>query len=116
MVSPFDLTGRVVMVTGASSGIGRETSIILSRLGARLILVARNQDRLAETHNALQVASHAVEAYDLSAFQHIPDWMREVASRHGKIDGVVHCAGVHIFSPLKMMQAEGIETLWHTNI
>ena len=49
MINPLDLTGRTVLVTGASSGIGRETALLLSRLGARVVLNGRNEERLRET-------------------------------------------------------------------
>ena len=52
VLNPFELTARRILVTGASSGIGRETAIVLSQMGARLILVARNQERLKSTHSA----------------------------------------------------------------
>jgi len=48
MLNPMDLTNRIILVTGASSGIGRSTAILLSELGAKIILVGRNEKRLAE--------------------------------------------------------------------
>ena len=49
MINPMELTGKRIMVTGASSGIGRETAILLSQLGAQVVLLGRDEKRLAET-------------------------------------------------------------------
>lgn len=49
MINPMDLTQKHIVVTGASSGLGRETCILLAQLGAKISLIARNEDRLAET-------------------------------------------------------------------
>jgi NAD(P)-dependent dehydrogenase (short-subunit alcohol dehydrogenase family) len=116
MLNPLDMTGRRVLVTGASSGIGRETAIILSRLGAAIILVARNLERLEETLGRLDGAGHAIEVRDLSIYEDIPSWMRECATRHGPMDGLVHCAGLHLCVPVKVMAAADVETLWQTNV
>ncbi|MET0125822.1 MAG: SDR family NAD(P)-dependent oxidoreductase, partial [Pseudomonas caspiana] len=57
-VNPFSLNGRSIMVTGASSGIGRQVAIWLSKQGARITLVARNQERLEETLHQLSGGAH----------------------------------------------------------
>ena len=49
MINPMDLTSKLVLITGASSGIGKETAIQISRLGARVVLVARRVEQLEET-------------------------------------------------------------------
>ena len=48
MINPMELTGKRIMVTGASSGIGRETAILLSQLGAQVVLLGRDEKRLAD--------------------------------------------------------------------
>lgn len=52
--NPFSLVGKTILVTGASSGIGRSTAIECSRLGAKLIITARNENRLRETFESLE--------------------------------------------------------------
>ena len=58
-MNPIDLTGKTVMVTGASNGIGRATAIYLSKLGARIVAVGRNQARLDDTLAALEGSQHS---------------------------------------------------------
>ena len=116
MLNPLEMTGRRILVTGASSGIGRETAIILSRLGARIVLVARNRERLEETAGKLEGTGHGIEVCDLSEYENIPSWMRECAVRDGPIDGLVHSAGLHISMPVKAMSAADAERLWQTNV
>ena len=99
------MTGHTVLVTGASSGIGRGTSRLLSELGARIILVARNRERLEKTASALAGADHQVEPFDLTMVDEVPVWLKQGADRWGLIDGVVHCAGVEATVPLKSWSA-----------
>ena len=72
MLNPLDLSGRTVLVTGASSGIGRDTALLLSQLGARIVLAGRDFGRLAETLSTLVGEPSPVEAFDLSDAERIP--------------------------------------------
>ena len=116
MLNPMDLTERTVLVTGASSGIGRETSLLLSRLGARVVLVARNGDQLEETRSLLEGTGHGVEAYDLCRFEAVPEWMRALAKKYGLLDGVVHSAGTQLTTPLKALEAAPVDAMMRTNV
>ncbi|MDE6235029.1 MAG: SDR family NAD(P)-dependent oxidoreductase, partial [Muribaculaceae bacterium] len=64
--NPFSLEGKTILVTGASSGIGRATAVEVARLGARLVLVARDENRLNETLEALAGDGHSVISADLT--------------------------------------------------
>jgi len=77
MYHPLELTDRRVLVTGASSGIGRTTSVILSRLGAKLTLtlVARSREPLDETEKLLEGEGHDVAPCDLRESDAIPRWI-----------------------------------------
>jgi NAD(P)-dependent dehydrogenase (short-subunit alcohol dehydrogenase family) len=115
MLNPLDLSGRVVLVTGASSGIGRDTAVLLSQLGARLVLVGRNSGRLTEAFSELAGEGHIIESFDLSAAEQIPLWIRGVASNVGPLSGAVHCAGMHSHRPLKILDVGKFEEVQRIN-
>jgi NAD(P)-dependent dehydrogenase (short-subunit alcohol dehydrogenase family) len=115
-INPMDLTGRLILVTGASSGIGRATALLLSQLNARLILVARNRDRLEQTHSALEGTNHQVEPFDLTNLDAIPGWIKDLASRSGPLHGVVHGAGVYGVIPLRILTAPKLEEILRVNL
>src|ERR1039457_6918766 len=106
MVNPMALSGRAVLVTRASSGIGRDTATLLSELGARLVLTGRNPERLTDAFSGLTADGHCVETFDLSAVDQIPEWIKGIAIKVGPLAGLVHCAGVHSRRPLKVLDAD----------
>ena len=66
MYNPFSIADRIILVTGASSGIGRSTAIECSRMGAKLVVTGRNEARLQETLNALEGEGHLAIVADLT--------------------------------------------------
>ncbi len=116
MINPMELIDRTIMVTGASSGIGRETAILLSQLGARLILIGRNAEQLNKTLASLEGTAHHVYTFDLSNIDEIPRWMKEVTSASGPLHGLVHSAGLQFTRPLRIMSSENIEELMRVNV
>lgn len=111
----MELSGRTILITGASSGIGRATSILLSQLGARLILAGRNKERLDQTARQLEGSDHSIEAFDLTDIDGISQWLKAVASRVGALDGLVHSAGVHITRPLRFLSDESVQEVMSIN-
>ncbi len=110
------LSGRVILVTGASSGIGRETAVLLSELGARLVLTGRDAGRLSATLSRLADGMHSVEPFDLTAVEQIPAWLNGIAAKTGPLAGLVHCAGVHSRRPLKVLDADSFEQVQRINV
>lgn len=100
---PYDLGGRRILVTGASSGIGRAVAVVSARLGAFVICSGRDQARLEETTAMIGPENGATEQFDLSCTHAIGQWMKDLTERHGKIDGLVHAAGVQVYTPLRML-------------
>jgi NAD(P)-dependent dehydrogenase (short-subunit alcohol dehydrogenase family) len=96
------LKGRLIVVTGASSGIGRETALLLARCGARLVLLGRDEERLGQTLDELAGEDHAVYATDLTDAEQAADLIQSIAKQHGVIDGVFHAAGTTLTLPAKL--------------
>ena len=88
--NPFSLNGKTVLVTGASSGIGRGIAIACSRMGATLILNGRNEERLNDTLAALEGTAHNKVVGDLA----IHTDLERIVGQLPILDGVVHCAGI----------------------
>lgn len=114
--NPMDLTGRVMLVTGASAGIGRATAVLLSRLGARVVVNGRDLDRLNETIDRLTGEGHGVAAFDLSDLDAVPGWMKAQAAIHGPFDGVAHCAGVQTLRPVRIFSAAFFDEVMRANL
>ena len=87
--NPFSLDGKTVLITGASSGIGRETAIQCSNLGARIIITGRNEDRLTDTLSSLKGNSNNMIISDLTSQEDLERLVAEVPL----VNGVVLCAG-----------------------
>lgn len=109
--NPFSLSGKTVLVTGASSGIGRGISIACSRMGATLLLNGRNEKRLAETLAALDGANHCVISGDLS----IQEDVERIVAQIPALDGVVHCAGIGERTLCKNIGQADIDSMMGTN-
>lgn len=109
-MTPYSLKGRRILVTGASSGIGRACAICATTLGAEVILTGRRLPALEETL-AQCSGKELVIAGDLTS----QEFVRELVERAGKIDGLVHAAGVGPMCPVGMLTAEHIESVMRTN-
>lgn len=100
--NPMALTGKQILITGASSGMGRQTAITVSRLGARVICVARREEHLAQTISMLSGDGHRYYPIDLSDVLAIEAFVKRMNADCGWIDGFVHCAGDVVTRPLHM--------------
>ena len=101
MRNPLDLSGKSFLVTGASSGIGRDAAQLLAELGARVALSGRDEKRLADSLGALAGEGHGTFPMELGDTDRIPDWLQQVAAKTGPLAGIVHCAGVHSMMPVR---------------
>lgn len=115
--NPFSLKNKTVLITGASSGIGRETAIVLSKLGAKTVLLARNKDRLTETKNSLEnTDNHLIISTDLSEIEQLEDVVKEVKLFVNKIDGIVHCAGMSSTIPIRSLNETKLNKHFGINV
>ena len=105
-----------ILVTGASSGIGREVAIWLSRQGARIVAVARDPQRLEETLSQLHGEGHSVEVFDFLGGGDVSAWLKALARSGSPFDGLVHAAGVQLPLPIRAMGLDHWETIFATNV
>lgn len=109
--NPFSLAGKNILVTGASSGIGRRIAIECSRLGAFVVITGRNKERLDDTFAQLEGESNKKILADLGEnvgidllVEHLP-----------VLDGVVHCAGIGDRTLCKAIKSEDIDRVMSIN-
>lgn len=111
-----DLTGKKILVTGASSGIGRATSIELSKLNAQVILIGRNRMELENTLSQMSGSNHGYYINDLTDLSGIGTLVKHVVEADGrKLDGMVHCAGVSLRLPVRNLNYENMDVVMKTN-
>ena len=99
-MNPFSLVGKTILITGASSGIGRATAISCSQMGAVIILTGRNETRLSATYSMLEGQDHLQICADLT----IQNEMDKLIEQLPKLDGIVSVAGTA--KPLVLQQTD----------
>ncbi len=109
--NPFSLSGKTILVTGASSGIGRATAIECSRLEAKVIITGRSIERLEETLSSMQGAGHSIVVADLAE----TEGLDVLVTALPPLDGVVHSAGASKRLPLKFIKEESLSALMNIN-
>lgn len=115
-LDPFSLTGKHILVTGASSGIGREIAIWLSKQGALLTLAARDVSRLELTMSMMAGSAHRIEIIDFLEGSDISQWLKSLAKTSSPFDGLVHAAGVQMPMPIRATSLSHWERIMTTNV
>lgn len=111
ITNPFSLDGKRVLVTGASSGIGRQIAILFSHMRAEVVLTARNEAHLAETLAAMAPGNHVIVPADLIDSEQ----RNRLTERAGDVDGVVHSAGTSLLSPIRLLPERHVRDLFAVN-
>lgn len=111
MDNPFSLVGKTILVTGASSGIGRSIAVECSKMGATLIITGRNSTRLNETYELLIGYNHQQYPVDLTNNEDLQSLVRFLP----KLDGFVSNAGIAIPQVLQMSKVEDINNVFEIN-
>ena len=112
----LDLTGKVIIITGAGSGIGRETAIRASQLGARVVMIDLAEQGLKETFDSLDGVGHCYFVADLTVPDTIGTIIKDtLAKAGGMIHGLVHCAGISSRKPLNALTKEGFGKVMNVN-
>ncbi len=109
--NPYSLAGKTVLVTGASGGIGRAVAEESARMGARLVLTGRNEERLKELLATLEGEGHEIVAADLT----VESDLLCLTDTLPELDGVVYCAGVSLLRPLQMLKGTDLQRVFAVN-
>ncbi|WP_412501513.1 SDR family NAD(P)-dependent oxidoreductase [Shewanella chilikensis] len=110
------LKNKKVLVTGASSGIGRVISQIFSVQGARVVAIGRDSARLAQTLDSLSGEGHYALTCDLSNPSDIEKLFDDAFRFVGEIDCVVHCAGIQKTLPLQAVKETDFDEVFGSNV
>lgn len=114
---PFiDFGGQWVVLTGASSGIGRAIGVELARRGARVLLTGRNEEQLMATQAQLPIDQSRVVVQDLRQTAALSALVRDHARDHGRIYGLCYCSGIVETRPLASFQADGFRDMVDVNV
>lgn len=106
------LEGKKFLITGASSGIGRQTALLLSSLGATLLITGRDERRLVQTISEMSGRGHEYFALDLAADpEGILTILKGQSDRFGCLNGAFHSAGVELIRPLQVLNAADVSRL-----
>lgn len=111
--NPFTLRGKTILITGASSGIGRQCAVDCSRMGAKIVLVGRNGANLNETLNMMEGSGHLISEQDITAIPR--DFVKGIVNEIGQLDGFIHSAGIEKTAPAKFLKSNDYMTLFETN-
>lgn len=110
--TPFSLQGKHLLITGASSGIGRSTAVLCSQMGAKLSIVGRSKERLSETASLLDGNNHQEFITEMTDDESVAALVASLE----KIDGVVHCTGTQQACIAKMLTRKAIDEVFETNL
>lgn len=110
----LNIKDRRYLVTGAASGIGRATALLLSEMGAKVLLVDIDEEKLRMVQSECENETDVL-VLDLTDDSAIKPSIKEKISTFGKLHGFVHCAGLPYIAPIKVVNAERTEKLYKLN-
>jgi len=111
MYNPFSLAGKKILVTGASSGIGRAVAVECSKMGASVIISGRNEERLTQTLDQLEGHDHRKIVCDLFS----EECVKELSDQLLKLNGIVHAAGIGKTLPFQFVTSNEINNMFSVN-
>ncbi len=109
--TPFHLTGKTVLVTGASDGIGAKCAISISEMGGKVLITGRNEERLNDTFSKLKGEGHSIFIADLTDDEEV----KKLAEVAPQLDGLVHCAGIISPLPVKYINRVKVNEMFDIN-
>lgn len=111
MYNPFSLENKTILVTGASSGIGKAIAIECSKMGAKVVITGRNEQRLQETYEQLEGAQPAYIVADLTKKEDIETLINQI----GSLNGLVNCAGISGHFLFSFLKEDDINKMFNIN-
>lgn len=114
--APDALAGKRILVTGASSGIGKEAAIRLSRCGAKLVVMGRDSGRLDAAMALLDGSGHISEAGDLTDAEQTADTIQRIAGIAGPLHGIFHSAGTSLVLPAKLTKNHHLDEVFGAGV
>jgi len=109
--NPYTLEGKTILITGATSGIGKATAIECTKLGAKVIITGRNEKRLKETNQELEGSNHISIAADITIEEEIVNLVDNIP----EIDGLVNVAGIVKTLPFQFINRTDLSNIFSTN-
>ncbi len=115
---PRPINEQVVVITGASSGIGRETALEFGREGAAVVLAARNEAALREVAQEIERLGSQAEVVvtDVSQWEQVSQLARRAVERFGRIDTWINNAAVSAYATVEQLSIEEIERIIQVNL
>lgn len=110
-----DLKNKNIVITGASSGLGREACILLSKLNANICLIGRDQIRLEKTKSLMLNANHQILSFDLCNFETYKELFKNIVSKMGNLHGMAHFAGIEKREPLQIISTQSMRDIFDIN-
>jgi short-subunit dehydrogenase len=112
-----DFKDQIILITGASSGIGKDTAIEFAKLGANIVLVARKKDKLEQTANELKKFGTSILTYpcDVSNRDQVKEMSKIVLEKFGSVDILVNNAGYAVYGYVSDLTIDEIESQMETN-
>lgn len=114
--NPFSLKGKNVLITGASSGIGRQCAISCNQMGAQVILIGRRKEKLIETIGLLSAGNNLYYSFDVTDYQEIESVIADAVEQIGPVHGFIHSAGKELTLPLSVTKPTHYQELFATNV
>lgn len=117
MYNPFTLKNKVVVISGAASGIGRQCAINCSQMGAKLILLDLNAEGLEQTMTMVErFEDHFCSVINLTDYERVQEVIKEAVVKVGRITGLLNCAGISTTLPLNVAKPDTLDKFFRVNV
>ncbi len=112
----LDFSGKKILVDGCARGIGKSVAVLLSKLGAQVVMMDVNEQLLSESIKDLQGAGHKKVVCDLGELDRIGDVVKQITTETGPLNGYVHCTGIRCYKPLNVLDYKTMQKVVDINL